>query len=71
MMEYNYNDLGHVLCVAIDGKGKVLVVRDDLELLLPERAEAARQAVQDVLDMFARIEKEEEEEATLSHAKPR
>ncbi len=67
-MEYNYNDLGHVLCVAMDSKGKVLVVRDDLELLPPERAEAARQGVQDVLDMFAAIE---EEEATLSHAKPR
>ena len=69
-MEYTYAESGHVMCTAIYGTGTGCVVCDDLELSLSARAEAARQGVQDVLDVFARIEKEEEE-ATLSHVKAR
>jgi len=64
-MEYTYAESGQVMCTAIYGTGKVCVVCDDLELSLLERAEAAREGVQDVLDMFAAIEEEEEAEAAL------
>ena len=55
-MEYNYNDAGHVMCVAMYGKGKVVVVCDDLEISLAERTETARRGVQEMLDIFARLE---------------